>query len=84
MTILSVDFIPRRKAEALAGDEATALISITEPESGFAQLAAFPEILRLAFHDVDSREETEGLQQVWGIANPPSAHHVTNWDHLEG
>lgn len=216
MTILSVDFIPRRKAEVLTVEEATAVISINEPESGMAPLAAFPEILRLAFHDVDSQDYadwvlfdeaqgqevigfverlhaspiahhlkvhcragisrsaavalyvaeatgcefqrrpfaglanklmleilsrasglplkrpralprrerfqveisrdfetglaevrvvnrvtqeetvqagpmlevpqllTAGLQQVWGIANPPSAHHVTNWDHLEG
>jgi hypothetical protein len=57
-------------------------------ETGLAQVtvenAATGEtaVLEGPMLDVPVLIET-AVRQVWGIANPPSAHHIRNWDHLD-
>jgi len=76
MTIQSVDFISRIKAEALAGDTGVALISISEPDVEPARLAEFPEILRLVFHDVDDR-----VPDQWVLFDEDHARAVIDFVH---
>lgn len=53
MTICHVDFCSREEAQTHAGHYATALISITDPDSPAAALAdGYFSVLRTSFHDI--------------------------------
>jgi hypothetical protein len=68
--LMTVDFIPRVKAEALPVQADLAIISNTEPEVVGARLA-IPEdrILRLVFHDVDPGIECSSCWKLFDEAH---------------
>lgn len=55
--IRSVDFASQAVAEEMPRSDSVAMISIATPGMSGPRLAAFPELLCLAFHDVEAVEE---------------------------